>query len=460
MSGDEVFSYSTILDSWTQLAKLVAGDLTHPPLFYLLLKSWSYLANRSLSDLRVFTFAVSIASIVPLVALGRELRFKTHEIALALFLMAMSNYLVIYTYVLRNYCLLLFFSICSLVVFVRFLRNAFSGSQDILIIAVVNVLFVYVHYFAWLVIAAQYAWVVLIYPRSLRRFTIAIVIVMLCFIPWVMVVVYASTRVTLTLWDHFSAEGGVRLESVVELLRSFNGGFASRELTLAGSIGFLLLLISLPLNAIIHSSRTEVCSSSLALLAWITGFCIVVSVIVAATFTWTWAPRLLIIVIAPYSLLVAGSAFRLRSAWSRAIAVMFLVGWSTVAGLPPAIGLTSDLADVLVGPNPAPYWLAVELSRTETQASRPIHVYTLTSNATAGLEMAISITGEKRFEIIGTYEDTLPLDEYFWIVFTEHDPHAVARVRELAANPDYSLGEAIYTGTAPVRYIAIPMRHR
>jgi uncharacterized membrane protein len=460
ISGDEVFSYSTTVESWLQLAKLVAGDLTHPPLFYVLLKSWTYLVDDSIFDLRVLTFAVSIVSIIPVISLGRQLEFQTREIALALFLMAMNNYLVIYSYVLRNYCLVLFLSLCSILVFVRFLRNKFGGTKDILIVAAVNVLFVYVHYFAWLLIAAQYIWVVLTDSRSLRRFTTAIVIVVLCFIPWVVVVVYASRRVTLTIWDHFSVEGGVRLESLVELLRSFNGGFVSTELTLAGSVGFLLLIISVPMHAIHRSSRNQVCLNSLALLAWITCFCVVVSAIVAATFTWMWAPRLLIIVIGPYYLLIAGLAFRLTSAWSRAAAVMFLVGWSTVSGLAPIVGLTNDLADVLVGPNAPPYWLAVELSRAETQANGPVRVYTLTPNATAGLELALSITGEKRFEIIKSHSDTLPLDEYFWVVFTEIHPTAVARVTKLFENIEYSFGASIYSGVPGERYIATPIHRR
>ena len=63
ISGDEVFSYSTTVDLWTHLAKNVAGDLVHPPLFYVLLKLWTYLVDSSISGLRFFTFAVSVGSI-------------------------------------------------------------------------------------------------------------------------------------------------------------------------------------------------------------------------------------------------------------------------------------------------------------------------------------------------------------------------------------------------------------
>jgi uncharacterized membrane protein len=462
MWGDEVFSFSAIQDSWMQLGKLVAGDLTHPPLSYILLKVWKYLTGSSISSLRVFPVAISIASILPLIALGRELRFKTSEIALALFLMSVSNYLVLYSYVLRPYSLLLFLTLCSLVVFVRFLRNNLNGNQSILVMVAVNVLFVYVHYFAWLIVAAQYLWVALIDRRSLRRFTIATAIVVLSFLPWVAVVVYASTRVTLTLWDHFSVRGGVRLQSLVDFLRSFNGGFASTELTLVGTVGFLWILILISICAILKPRRSkhvrEDCLKPLWLLAWITGFPVVVSLAVSAAFTWSWEPRFLIIVIGPYLLLIAASACRLRIPWARPTAVAFLIGWSTVAGLAPIVGLTNDLADRLEGPNAPPYWLAVDLSRVETRTSGPIHVYVLDSNTRAGLSLAVSITGEKRFEIIPSQADAPFLDDYFWIAFTEREPRAGSRATSLSANPQYSLGTPIFSGLSGERYIAIPVR--
>jgi hypothetical protein len=56
MSGDEVFTYATTVDSWAQLAKLVAGDLVHPPLFYILFKLWG-LCRREL-DIQLTNISV------------------------------------------------------------------------------------------------------------------------------------------------------------------------------------------------------------------------------------------------------------------------------------------------------------------------------------------------------------------------------------------------------------------
>jgi uncharacterized membrane protein len=272
--------------------------------------------------------------------------------------MAVSNCLIIYSYVLRGYCLLLVLSIFSMLVFVKTMRNKFDGNRSIVMIVVVNGLLVYVHYSAWLLISAQYIWLLFADSGLLRRFTMAIVIVALCFIPWILVIVYASMRVTLTIWDHFSDQGAPQFDNVVELFRSFNGGFASTELTLGGTIVCLSILISVLIFGTRYRSLTSVYLEPLPLLTWIVGFCIAISLIVAATFGWSWHPRFVIIVIGPYALLLAASAFRLSSARSRAAAVIFVIGWSTVAGLAPTMGLTTDLAEFLVGPNAPPYWLA------------------------------------------------------------------------------------------------------
>jgi len=193
---------------------------------------------------------------------------------------------------------------------------------------------------------------------------------------------------------------------------------------------------------------------SLALLAWLTTFPIVTSLVASYAFTWKWMPRYVIVSTVPYLLLVAAGAFRLRTPPARAAAVVFLLGWSAVAGF------TDNLADALHGPNAPSYGLARDLSRAEARTEGPIRVYGLSPYAAQGLRLAISITGERRFEIISCQVNASLPDNYFWIALTEHDPLAVARVRELTADPRYSLGEPIYSGMSPQRHILIPIRRK
>jgi len=457
--GDELFNYSLSQGSWLSIIKRTGLDMAHPPLFYLLLKPWVYVVGSSMSGLRVFTVAFSIAAIVPMLALCRELHFRIREIALASSLMAINSYLILYSYYLRPYSLLLFLTLCSHVAFVRFLRHEESEKRRALLILVaVNIPFVYTHYFAWLVVAAQYLWVVFMERRRLRRFTAAMAIIALSYLPWVGVLVYVSTQVSYTFWDQASWETPPNLQSLILLLRSFNGGFESAGLTLAGSAVFLtIVLLSMKNSALItHSSgqADEACSKPLVLLAWMTAFPVVVSLVASYAFTLIRQPRYVIVAAGTYSLLVAASAFRLRTPRARAVAVAFLLGWTAVAGF------TDNLAEALHGPDAPSYRLAQDLSRAEARSERPIRIYGFSPYAAQGLRLAISITGERRFEIISCPVNAPLTDDYFWIALTEHDPLATARVSELSADPAYSLGEPISSGEPSQRHILIPVQRR
>src|SRR6266481_1280476 len=422
--GDEVFTYSLSQGPWLSLFKRAGLDMVHPPLFYLVLKLWIYLADSSMAGLRVFTVAISLATIVPLILLGRELGFRTRVIVLALGLMAVNNYLILYSYYLRSYSLLLFFTLCSQVAFVKFLRSSKENERGTLLtLTVINILFVYTHYSAWLVI-----------------------------------IVYVSTKVPFTFWDKVSWYRPPHLQSLVFLLRCFNGGFESKWLTVAGSAVFLMIL----LLAVKYRDRESTSSEQVqeaspdpyALLACLSAFPIVVSLTVSYAFTWMWEPRYMIVAIGPYLLLVAACAFRFRSLPARAAALVFLVGWSSVAGF------TDNLADALHGPNAPSYWLARDLARTETRTEGPIKIYGLSPYAEQGLRLALNLTGERRFKTIPDWADGPLAEDYSWIALTEHDPIAAARVKQLAADPVYLLGEPIYSGEPPQRHILISVRRR
>ena len=457
--GDELFNYSLSQGSLISLLKRTGLDMAHPPLFYLLLKPWIYLAGSSMSGLRVFTVAISVAAIAPLIMLGRELHLRTRENLLGLSLMAVNNYLILYSYYLRPYSPLLFLTLCSEVAFVRFfLRSESKEKWTLRILVGVNILLVYTHYFGWLVVVAQYLWVALTDRRHLRQITWAMAIVILCFLPWVGVIGYVSTKVSYTVLDQMSSDRSPSLQSIILLLRSFNGGFTSTLLTLAGSILFLLLVILGVKDSVLGSREPKVGDNAswkpLALLAWLTTFPIVTSLVASYAFTWIWMPRYVIVSTAPYLLLVAACAFRLRSPQARTVAVVFLLGWTAVTGF------TDNLADALHGPNAPSYGLARDLSRAETRTEGPIRVYGLSPYAEQGLRLALSITGERRFEMVACPVDVSLPDDYFWVAVTEHDPRAAARTKELASDSGYSLGEPIYSGMAPQRHILIPISRK
>src|SRR5687768_3478552 len=73
---DELFSVHAARHTWGGLGRFVAADLIHPPLFYALLKVWVAAGGESLLWLRLFPFVASVAALVPLLLLARELRLS------------------------------------------------------------------------------------------------------------------------------------------------------------------------------------------------------------------------------------------------------------------------------------------------------------------------------------------------------------------------------------------------
>ena len=141
---DEVFSVHAARHSWAELIKFVAADIIHPPLFYALLKVWIGLGGESLIWLRMLPVLLAIASIVPFYLLCRELNLKPAERNLAFLLIAVSGFLIKYAQEVRMYSLLLFLSVTSIWLFVRFARK--SRLRTLAALTVCNLLLVYTHY--------------------------------------------------------------------------------------------------------------------------------------------------------------------------------------------------------------------------------------------------------------------------------------------------------------------------
>jgi hypothetical protein len=463
--GDEVFSFSLSQGSWITLVKRAGLDMAHPPLFYFLLKPWLYVAGSSMSGLRILPVMFSIATVVPLIELGRKLRFQMPIIILTLTLMAVNSYLILYGYYLRSYSLLLFLSLTSQALFVRFLLSrATNQRKSLVMLTVVNVLFVYTHYFAWLTIAAEYLWIAVMDRRHLRQFTFATAIVGLCFLPWVGVIVYVSTKVPYTFLDQISWYQPPGLHNLLLLFRCFTGGFDSTGLTLAGSLIVMLIVLAGSHFSFAHSSFAQSDSvnlthkdslNSYALLAWLTLFPIIVSEAVSRVFTWKWEPRYVIVAAGSYLLLVSAAAFSIRNRYVRALCVVFLLAWCSIAAFS-----TDNLSQVLHGPNGTSFMLARDLSQRETRSVGPISIYGISPYAEQGLRLALNLTGEHRFQTRSCSPDVAFSEDYFWIAITEHDPTAAARVKDLSSGQLYELGEPIYSGEFPKRHILIPVRRK
>lgn len=183
---DELFGLHAARHGWGELARFVALDLIHPPLFYALLKVWVAAGGESVWWLRLFAVAASALALAPVALLGRELRLGRRAILLALALAASSGYLIKYAREVRMYSPLLLFAACSLWLFAR-LCNAETGAarrRAALATATANLLLVYTHYFGWLVVGLELVFL-LAWRRGLApRFAAWAAGLALAFAPW------------------------------------------------------------------------------------------------------------------------------------------------------------------------------------------------------------------------------------------------------------------------------------
>jgi hypothetical protein len=183
---DEIFGvHAAVWHGWGGMWRFVALDLIHPPLFYAVLKVWAWAFGAgSVWWLRSLPVAVSVAWVVPFVLLARELGLRARVVNLALLLAAVSGTLIKYAQELRMYSLLLLCATCSLWLFARLCNRTTRARGNAVALFVVNLLLIYTHYFGWLVVALELAFVAAFARAQLKIFGASVVALAACFAPW------------------------------------------------------------------------------------------------------------------------------------------------------------------------------------------------------------------------------------------------------------------------------------
>lgn len=193
LSLDNVFSVLAVRHTWSGMIDFVVYDVVHPPLYYLLLKSWVAIGSESSLWLELFSVLFSLAALVPFFLFCRELKLKSAEINLALVLIAVNAYLIYFAQDVRMYSMLVFLTLCSLWLFARF-YNAESNQKKHLLVAtfLVNLLLVYTMYFGWLVVGVELLIVMLWKREKLFSFGVSFVLLLICFSPWAYAVIQVA----------------------------------------------------------------------------------------------------------------------------------------------------------------------------------------------------------------------------------------------------------------------------
>ncbi|MFN7992932.1 MAG: hypothetical protein U0Q18_05000 [Bryobacteraceae bacterium] len=182
LDSDEIFSLLSARFGIGGLLHAVRVDVVHPPLSYLVLWIWIRIGGESLLWMRLLPFTLSIASLVPIGIIFRQLRLNAGAIIIALFLLTISDYQVFHARYVRMYALLFLLSLVSVAIFNAYLKGV-TGKRAILLSAV-NLLLVYTHYYGWMVVAVEGLYLLIFERAKLKPFFLGSVCIALLFAPW------------------------------------------------------------------------------------------------------------------------------------------------------------------------------------------------------------------------------------------------------------------------------------
>jgi hypothetical protein len=304
---------------------------------------WIAIGGESLLWLRLLPALISVATIVPFVLLCRELRLSVAELNLALLLMAVNGYLIKYAQEVRMYSLLLFFTVCSLWLFVKFVNAEVNSRKQLLALFAINLLLVYTHYYGWVVVVVEVVALLLWWRSKLRWFLATVAAALLCFGLWIY-------KVTIAMDPGHGLEQNIgwvarpQSADIAQFLTMLSAPFFSRQSSVDslndlwnGSL--TLVLFGLPLLALLwqifRQGRNKE-NERVGVVYWL----LLVSflpIVLVFLLSWVlphsiWGTRHLIVTAAPYSILVALALIRLRPPWLKITCFLLLGCWFFLAG--------------------------------------------------------------------------------------------------------------------------------
>jgi hypothetical protein len=469
--SDEVFSAETVHRAWPQMQLAIIEDVVHPPLFYYLLKAW-IIATDSLLWMKLFPVFFAALTVIPFVLLGRELRLRAATINLALFLMAVNEYLVGYGQELRMYSLLMLLVTASMWLFAKMVNASNRALAAQLGLLATNLLLVYTHYYGWLIVACELLFVVMRRRERLAAFAASTVVVAAAFFPWAFAVMGAAY-----------AKGGLG-PNLKWNPRPTANDFFQHYVTLDGPIYnswraeatiFSTVICLTPIliwtwqcvkakgkrqkakGKNDNGSNLRVAKANEAdgqVLLWLALLAFLPSIIAfAASYLLAqsvWGSRFLIVVAPAYLLLVAIAVTRLSSRRWRFIAVVLAAAWATLSG---ALQLTHrDKVN----------WqpLVAQMIHQEVNLSDDLHVYTRQGVVGVTTQYYLNQSNDERFRVqyVDDYSDIN--DAHFWLAFIRYRHETGPLPIEWFAARGDRVGEAIEADAPGHKVIFVPVWRR
>lgn len=325
---DEIFSVHAAQHSWNTIFSFVAQDLIHPPLFYILLKLWINVGGESVYWLRMFPVLFACLSIIPFLFLCKELTIGRTATAIAFFLITVNGSLIKYAQEVRMYSLLQFTSLVSIWLFVRYFRKG----KNLVPLIIVNVLLVYSHYFGWFVVSGEVLAIIAFHRIKVRAILLMLVVSAFSFIPWAIAV-----------WRFYSAGADVGqnigwiqkpgsleiTQFVLNLVEPFYYAASSIDaisvfrITLPILVILVAALILFVVDWKKHSDEDRETAKLLLLFVLVPQSLVFIASWAMANSI--WGTRHLIIVFAPFSILMAAAVSKIRSPFFRVASMTLIV---------------------------------------------------------------------------------------------------------------------------------------
>ncbi|MFL6468005.1 MAG: hypothetical protein ACJ72Z_08615, partial [Pyrinomonadaceae bacterium] len=305
---DEIFSVHAAEHNWSSLFDFVAQDLIHPPLFYALLKIWIGIGGESLHWLRLLPVLFVCVALVPFVLLCRELKQEFLTIVLALFLLSVNGSFIKYAQLVRMYSLLMCLSLFSIWLFARY----FNRGKNLTALIAINLLLIYTHYYGWLVVGSEIV-AILIFQRFKWRGIVAMTGVLTAFfLPWIYVVYNASQNGSKFSQNisWISRPGLAEIGTyAIDLIEPFYFQVSNAEPPSIYRISIPLILLMVAAAAVFAAKLKHIEKEERKTIYFLSLFSLL-PIIVVFLVSWLlphsiWGTRHLIIVAAPFTLLIA-----------------------------------------------------------------------------------------------------------------------------------------------------------
>ncbi len=454
--GDEVFTLWTSSRPWSKVLSSVIEDVVHPPLFYILLKLWIDIGGQSVLWIKLLPVLLSILSLIPFMLLCRELKINLLATGLALWMMAVNNFLISHAQEPRMYSLLLLLVLSSLWLFVKLQSRGPNFMSTHFALGGVNLLLVFTHYFGWVIVALELLFLLAWRRELVRSFAIATAGIAICFSPWAYLVATAArqnpSRATF-FWNRPPP-----LSEIVGYYANLNGPLSYRWKVFGTGVVLLVFLAPIIVKCVrMMKAREAKDEPSRFWFLMLFAFAPVALGFVASHLLpqSIWALRYLIIAAPAYLLVVALAANDLRRAGVRIVFVLMIAGWATLSGLAEIINRDRVSWEPLV--NRMIQAESYQSNQSESARLSPVTVYVADPNIGNTIRFYLDKAGEKRI-LVDTVETlTSPPGEHSWVALIRYQHETQPPLWDSLTEAGYRVGDAIEARAASHSALLIPV---